>query len=288
MANKSTRQTRKSSSSRSGRTTSNKAGNYCQRLFAGRLDKYQTLRAWHGGVAILLLAQVILLLVLANTHYLSLDIEYLSQNLITDQLETATRTIAEVSVVWLLVATLAIGIVMNALLASTLFKRYQLTLEANRNRFRWLDYSLSRGLLLVIIGILLGISNLALLFAIFAVVLIQGMYSVLIDSLFKKLNRRSLRLSRVVTWMAILAPWAVFIFYVVGSWLYNSGSIPIYVYGVIATALVYFLLYDFNFIRQRLGRGRWGDYMFGEKVYLITSLIFQSAIVWQIFAGLLV
>ena len=34
-------------------------------------------------------------------------------------------------------------------------------------------------------------------------------------------------------------------------------------------------------------RGRWRDYLFGERVYIVLSLTAKSALAWQVFAGTL-
>jgi len=33
--------------------------------------------------------------------------------------------------------------------------------------------------------------------------------------------------------------------------------------------------------------GRWGDYLFGEYVYVALSLVAKSALAWQVFGGTL-
>ena len=33
--------------------------------------------------------------------------------------------------------------------------------------------------------------------------------------------------------------------------------------------------------------GRWSDYLFGEKTYLVLSLVAKSLLSWQVFAGTL-
>ena len=38
---------------------------------------------------------------------------------------------------------------------------------------------------------------------------------------------------------------------------------------------------------QYLRIGPWRDYRFGERVYLVLSLVAKSALAWQVFAGAL-
>ena len=256
----------------------------CWGLFLGKsADAYKTLRAWHVLIGSLFTVQAALLLAFANDFRVSLDLEYLSMNLATDQLETAARTVTELPLVWLAVALLLVGAAINFALASVWFERYKLTLSLNRNRFRWLNYSLSRGLLLVIIAVLFGVSNIALISLLFMTALSLGAFNVFVDSHYNRLSKRLRRFSYAVTWLMILMPWVVFILYAVANWLYDPSAVPTSVYVVTASALVYFLSYDFSFTKQRAGQGRWANYLYGEKVHLGLSFVFRSAIVWQIF-----
>lgn len=38
---------------------------------------------------------------------------------------------------------------------------------------------------------------------------------------------------------------------------------------------------------QYRARGRWADYLVGERVYILLSLTAKSALAWQVFAGTL-
>ena len=261
--------------------------NCCGLFFGKSKDTYQTLRAWHILAGGLFTVQIALLLAFATDFRISLDLEYLSLNMVTDQLETATRTVTELPLVWLLVFLLAVGAVVNFTLASVWFERYKLTLSFRRNRFRWLNYSFARGVLLVLIATLFGVSNIALLLMIFMTALVLGMFNVFVDSHYSRLSKRLRKFSYGLTWLIILTPWMILAMYAVTNWLYDSLSVPIFVYVVTASTLIYFLSYDFSFTRQRAGKGRWANYLYGEKVHLILSFVFRSAIVWQVFVGTL-
>jgi hypothetical protein len=38
-------------------------------------------------------------------------------------------------------------------------------------------------------------------------------------------------------------------------------------------------------VLQYLRVGRWRDYLYGERAYVVLSLIAKSALAWQVFAG---
>jgi hypothetical protein len=48
---------------------------------------------------------------------------------------------------------------------------------------------------------------------------------------------------------------------------------------------VLFFSFGLNQWLQYRGVGRWADYAYGEKAYLVLSLVAKSLLAWQIFAG---
>jgi hypothetical protein len=40
-------------------------------------------------------------------------------------------------------------------------------------------------------------------------------------------------------------------------------------------------------ILQYKKKGKWADYLYGEKAYMVLSLVAKSALAWQVFAGTL-
>jgi hypothetical protein len=47
------------------------------------------------------------------------------------------------------------------------------------------------------------------------------------------------------------------------------------------------LVFALNQWLEYRARGRWRDYLFGERVYILLSLTAKSALAWQVFAGTL-
>jgi hypothetical protein len=48
---------------------------------------------------------------------------------------------------------------------------------------------------------------------------------------------------------------------------------------------LFFFSFGLNQWLQYRGIGRWADYAYGEKAYLVLSLGAKSALAWQIYAG---
>ena len=60
---------------------------------------------------------------------------------------------------------------------------------------------------------------------------------------------------------------------------------PGFVYGIVVSLFVFFMSFAVNQWLQYRQIGRWADYAYGEKVYLVLSLVAKSALAWQIFGG---
>ncbi len=60
---------------------------------------------------------------------------------------------------------------------------------------------------------------------------------------------------------------------------------PAFVYGIVVSLFVFFMSFAVNQFLQYRRMGRWADYGYGEKVYLVLSLVAKSALAWQIFGG---
>jgi hypothetical protein len=83
-----------------------------------------------------------------------------------------------------------------------------------------------------------------------------------------------------------LAPWIAITISVMGS-----DTVLGFVYGIVIAEFVFFFFFFFFFsfgLNQWLQYrkiGRWADYLFGEKTYLVLSLGAKSVLAWQIYGG---
>ena len=62
---------------------------------------------------------------------------------------------------------------------------------------------------------------------------------------------------------------------------------PAFVYAIFASLFVFFNVFALNMWLQYRRVGRWRSYLFGEKAYMVLSLVAKSALAWQVFAGTL-
>jgi hypothetical protein len=63
--------------------------------------------------------------------------------------------------------------------------------------------------------------------------------------------------------------------------------VPTFVYFIFISLAVFFFSFAFNMILQYRKVGRWKNYLYGEYIYIVLSLVAKTALAWQVFAGTL-
>jgi hypothetical protein len=185
-------------------------------------------------------------------------------------------------------AFLAISALAHAVIASPwYFPRYAADLRRGKNTARWVEYSVSSSLMVILIASLTGIIDVAAMIAIF------GANAAMIA--FGDVQERYERPggSLLPFWLGTavgLVPWIAIGFYLfgVGSDAYDLSQIPSFVWIIFATLFAFFFSFGLNQWLQYKRIGRWANYFRGETTYVVLSLVAKSLLAWQIFANVLV
>ncbi len=168
------------------------------------------------------------------------------------------------------------------------FGFYSRELRRGRNRLRWVEYSLSASLMIVLIALITGITDVAALIAIAFV----NASMILFGWLMEMVNTPNGDRWWTPFWFGCIAgigPWAAIATYlVINAGIEGGQQPPGFVYGIIVTIFVFFNSFAVNQWLQYKGIGKWKDYVFGETVYIVLSLLAKSALAWQIFANTLI
>lgn len=174
----------------------------------------------------------------------------------------------------------------HALVASSkLVGWYEKNLRAGINYARWIEYSISASIMILLIAMLTGINNFYALLGLFAI----NATMILFGLLMERINQGRSRvdwLPFVFGCIAGIIPWVAITFAIVGSQK-EGGGVPIFVYVIFITLFILFNCFAINQWLQYRGKGKWADYLYGERVYLILSLVAKSALAWQVFGGTL-
>lgn len=179
------------------------------------------------------------------------------------------------------------------------FPRYIDELSKGRNRFRWVEYSLSSTLMIILISLVLGISDIAALIGLgianVSMILFGWLMEMSNNGLMHGMFGRSARGERAwwtPFWFGCIAgvgPWlAAAVYLIVNVGINDGQGPPGFVYGIIVSLFVFFNSFAVNQLLQYKQVGRWQNYLTGERTYIVLSLVAKSLLAWQIFANVLI
>lgn len=182
-------------------------------------------------------------------------------------------------------AFLALSALAHALVATVWWPRYVADLGRGRNPARWVEYSLSSSLMIVLIAQLVGISDVAALLALFGVNASMILFGWLQEHYEDPGGGGWLPFT--FGCVAGIVPWLAIAVYVVAPGSASAASPPGFVYGILISLFAFFNVFALNQWLQYRARGRWSRYVFGERMYVVLSLTAKSALAWQVFGGTL-
>jgi hypothetical protein len=247
-------------------------------------SKFRTLRKWNAGLSIIHLIQGLAILALATSFALPVTASFLHFNPTTQALEPQLSTLFTLPIAPLIALFLFTSAFDHFLLAGPFYKWYVTGLKAHINKARWFEYAFSSSLMIVIIAMLVGIYDIVSLITLFSINACMNLFGLVMEAYNQ--NREKVAWSPYIFGtFAGLIPWVGIAIYLAGAGQY--GDVPSFVYLIFLTIAVTFFSFAFNMILQYRAKGRWADYLFGEKVYMILSLVAKTALAWQVFAGTL-
>ena len=113
---------------------------------------------------------------------------------------------------------------------------------------------------------------------------------ILFGWLMELLNQHTSRTNWTPYWFGVFAgavPWIAIGIYLFGAGSGSGGGPPTFVYFIFGSIFLFFNVFAVNMLLQYKRMGRWRDYAYGERVYILFSLTAKSALAWQVFAGTL-
>jgi hypothetical protein len=84
-----------------------------------------------------------------------------------------------------------------------------------------------------------------------------------------------------------ITPWIVLSLYFYGAVGDFADNIPAFVYWILGSLFLFFNSFAINMLLQYKQVGPWKNYLFGESMYILLSLVAKSALAWQVFGGTL-
>jgi hypothetical protein len=164
-------------------------------------------------------------------------------------------------------------------------KQYNENLSKGYNPYRWYEYAFSSSIMIVLIASFVGIWDfwsLVMIFTLNAMMIMFGYYMEVINQNTEK-----------TSWSAFIVgcisggiPWVVMFAYFAAAISSAQTNPPTFVYLIFFIYFAVFNIFALNMVLQYKGIGRWKDYLYGERIYIILSFIAKTALAWLVFIGI--
>ncbi|MFN0093180.1 MAG: heliorhodopsin HeR [Dehalococcoidia bacterium] len=244
------------------------------------------LRQWNLAMGALHFIQGVGMLALASSFALPVTAAFVVMDPESGGLEPDLRTLFDVRLGPVIASFLFLSAVAHlAVSLPRTYRWYTSNLAKGINYARWVEYSLSSSVMIVAIGMIVGIYDVAALIGLF------GLNAMMIFCgwMMERHNQLTARVdwtSYVFGCFAGALPWVAIFIYLIGAGGQDGGP-PTFVYAIFVSIFAFFNVFALNMFLQYRKLGPWRSYLFGEKAYLILSLTAKSALAWQVYAGTL-
>jgi len=196
-------------------------------------------------------------------------------------------TLFEVNIGIGVVAFLGLSALFHFLISSPwFFGRYKNGLLANRNYFRWVEYSLSSSIMIWLILAINGVTDISALFAIFAVNAAMILFGALQEK-YEQPGSGGL-LPFIFGSMVGIVPWILVLIYFLRPGSESEAAPPDFVIGIVISLFIFFNTFAINQWLQYKQVGKWKSYLQGERTYITLSLVAKTALAWQVFSGAII
>ncbi len=249
-------------------------------------NKFQGLRKFNLLMALLHFIQGVAMLFLSSNFSLPVTTSFVEFNPYLQKLEPVLKQVFSLRLGPMIAGFLFLSSLAHLTISlPKIYDWYVKNLQKGINYARWIEYSLSSSLMIVVIAMLTGMYDgvsLMLMFFLNMMMILFGLIMELHNQVTAVTNWTSFcfgTLAGAIPWIAI----ALYLFFAGGE----AGRAPNFVYYIFFSIFVFFNCFAINMVLQYKKIGRWRDYLFGEKAYIVLSLVAKSLLAWQVWAGTL-
>ena len=243
--------------------------------------RYRRLRALNILAGVLLAAETSYMLAASNDLALPVTASYLRSDPVTVTGPTLPQVVFSLRIGPAVAVFLGLAAADHLLVAAPRVHRwYEHGLARRANYARWIEYSVSASVMIVLIGLFTGIRDLAAVVTVFTVNTAMILFGLLMER-----QQRPGAADWSAFWFGSLVgvvPWALIAVYVA-----QPAGVPGFVYAITIIQFVLFFSFAVNMALQYAQVGRWRDYIHGEVVYIALSFTAKSLLAWLIFANVL-
>lgn len=190
--------------------------------------------------------------------------------------------IALIAPIFLLLSAIA-----HLLISSPFYvHRYEQNIEKGINPPRWWEYAISSSLMLVVLLMLGGLIEISTIVFIFTLNFIMNLMGLMMEK-HNQLTTKTSWLPFNIGVLAGIVPWIMGGLYFYVSTSNIDDAIPAYAQLGFLLTFLFFNSFAINMYLQYKKIGKWKVYAYGEKSYIVLSLVSKSALGWIIVLGTL-
>jgi len=230
------------------------------------------------------LVQAVILFIIVN-YELKLPIvtQFLGQT--AEGIRPVTETLVSVPVAVAAPIFILLSALFHLFIASPFYiRRYEQNIKNGINPLRWWEYSFTSSIMITVLLMLGGIFELSAVVFIFTLNFIMNLMGLVMEKYNQKTEKTEW-LPFNIGVVAGIVPWIMGGIYFWVSTSNIAESIPDYAkLGFILTFL-FFNTFAINMYLQYKKVGKWKNYAYGEKGYIVLSLVSKSILGWILVLG---
>jgi hypothetical protein len=255
-------------------------------VFSQNKEQFKRLRIFNLVMGFFHFAQGVIMLLISSEFTQSLTTNFLDFDVESRTATNITEEVFDVNLAPFVALFLFISAFFHFLLGTVAYKWYVKNLKQNINYARWYEYSISSSIMIVLIGVLVGIFDVFALLMLFSLNASMNLFGLLMEKL-NQYTKKTNWLPFIYGVFAGIIPWVVIAAYFIGAVESVGDIIPDFVYGILISIFVFFNIFAINMYLQYQKIGPWKNYLFGETMYIVLSLVAKSALAWQVWSGTL-
>lgn len=248
-------------------------------------ERFASLKKLNIGAGVLHFVSLVAILVLANDASLPVRATYLTEAPGTGNFSDPVD-LFNLNIGYMVAAFMALSAFFHFFVVSPrVFPRYVDGLKRHINAYRWVEYSLSSSIMIIVIMQLNGVADYIALLAVFAVNASMILFGWLQERYTTPGDGDLLPF-----WFGCIAgivPWVAIVINVFAPKGPAETTVPGFVYGIVVSLFILFNSFALVQWLQYRAKGKWADYLYGERRYIILSFVAKSLLAWQVFAGAL-
>ncbi len=263
-----------------------------QEIIASSPISFKYLKRFNTAAGVLHLVQGITMLVLGllldwsrdiYTFYLDIDIISISPPVF--EVIPKPQIVFTVSYLGAILASFPlISAIAHFTIAYPKNRSYNENMKKGMNPYRWYEYAFSSSIMIVLIATFVGVWDfwsLAMIFILNAMMIMFGYLMEFVNQYTEKTNW----IPYVLGCISGGTPWVVLYAYFIAAIGSVDTNPPAFVYFILFIYFILFNIFAINMVLQYKGVGRWRDYLYGERFYIILSFVAKTILAWLVFVG---